>query len=284
MLHRWTRVATRRLTLTVAAGAALLALGGSAASAQAALPTLNVSLTPTTVSVSGLAVSGAVNVVTTSAKGMKEPSPVLVQLHTGATVAEVEALLAQKRSDPNEVATFGAIVFSATGVPGGTSEAQTTLAPGTYLALNLEGEPKSSTPHAVFTVKPSVAPAALPAPAAIEKTIDFAFRGPRTLKAGSLVRFENEGFVVHMDVAFPVKSHLAALKLAQTLLEGRNKAAERLIAGPPVAFQGPVSHGGTQQQTISAKPGWYVQACFMDTQDGREHTRLGMERVIKIVK
>jgi hypothetical protein len=27
-----------------------------------------------------------------------------------------------------------------------------------------------------------------------------------------------------------------------------------------------------------------VLACFMDTQDHREHTQLGMERVIRIVK
>jgi len=45
-----------------------------------------------------------------------------------------------------------------------------------------------------------------------------------------------------------------------------------------------VSHEAFQQETITAKPGWYVQACFMETQDGRDHTRLGMERIIKITK
>jgi hypothetical protein len=39
-----------------------------------------------------------------------------------------------------------------------------------------------------------------------------------------------------------------------------------------------------QQEVITAKPGVYVIACFMDTQDGREHTQLGMERMIKVVK
>jgi hypothetical protein len=39
----------------------------------------------------------------------------------------------------------------------------------------------------------------------------------------------------------------------------------------------------TEAQTI-LQPGWYVQACFMDTQDGRDHTALGMERIIKITK
>ncbi len=39
-----------------------------------------------------------------------------------------------------------------------------------------------------------------------------------------------------------------------------------------------------QEETITAKPGIYVQVCFMQTQDGRDHTRLGMERIIKITK
>jgi hypothetical protein len=35
---------------------------------------------------------------------------------------------------------------------------------------------------------------------------------------------------------------------------------------------------------VTARPGIYVLVCFMDTQDHREHTRLGMERTIQIVK
>jgi hypothetical protein len=35
---------------------------------------------------------------------------------------------------------------------------------------------------------------------------------------------------------------------------------------------------------VTEKPGVYVLACFMNTQDGRVHTQLGMERTIRIVK
>ena len=35
---------------------------------------------------------------------------------------------------------------------------------------------------------------------------------------------------------------------------------------------------------VSNQPGYWVLACFMNTQDGRDHTQLGMERVIRIVK
>jgi hypothetical protein len=33
---------------------------------------------------------------------------------------------------------------------------------------------------------------------------------------------------------------------------------------------------------VRVRPGYWVLACFQATQDGREHTRLGMERVIHI--
>jgi hypothetical protein len=43
-----------------------------------------------------------------------------------------------------------------------------------------------------------------------------------------------------------------------------------------------LTHGAYQQQVVHVRPGYWVLACFMDTQDGREHTQLGMERVIHI--
>jgi hypothetical protein len=49
-------------------------------------------------------------------------------------------------------------------------------------------------------------------------------------------------------------------------------------------FMGPMSPGGLQQFTLRAKPSVYVLACLMNTQDGREHTQLGMERTIRIAK
>ncbi len=104
------------------------------------------------------------------------------------------------------------------------------------------------------------------------------------LHVGELVRFENEGYVVHMNIAFAVKSKKAALKVLKGLATGHEKGLEKLASGPPVSFAGPISTGAFQQATITAKPGWCVQACFMPTQDGRPHILIGMERIIKIVK
>jgi len=133
-------------------------------------------------------------------------------------------------------------------------------------------------------VTAAAAPVALPAPEATIRSIEFGFKGPSTLHDGELVRFENEGFLVHMDVAAPVKNMKAAKELVKDLLAGKEKALGKLISGPPAGFAGPVSHEAFQQETITAKPGIYVEVCFMDTQDGRSHSQLGMERIIQITK
>jgi hypothetical protein len=225
-----------------------------------------------------------VNVVATAASGMKEASVLLIALRPESTGAELLAFLeAHKHADPNNASKFGAIVFDNEAATGKGSEAQTVLKAGKYLARVTEGEggPKQ---HTEFTVTPSTSPAALPAAEATEKTIDFGFRGPSTLHDGELVRFENEGFLVHMDFFLPVSSKGNAKKLVKDLLAGRERAAGKLVAGQPIAGAGPLSSGGFQQATIAGKPGWYVQVCFMDTQDGRQHTLLGMERIVKITK
>jgi hypothetical protein len=257
----------------------------SAASASATvLPTVSVALSPSSISVGGTLQSGAVDVVA-SATATKEGSVGLVLLKPGVSVAEFDAFLATGAAgkDPNTVSRYGSIVFDEE-APNGTSETQTVLAPGQYVAVNAEGEAASKWPHVAFTVTAAVSPASLPAAQATVRSIDFAFTGPSTLHDGELVRFENEGYVVHMDVAFPASSRANAKKLLKDFLAGREKSVEKLIAGEPARFAGPLSTGGLQQETIAAKPGWYVQVCFMDTQDGRPHTLLGMERIIKITK
>jgi len=274
---------TRALLL----GLSALTLAGllSAASSNAApLPTVTVAVTPSSATVGGSLESGAVNVVA-SDTGVKEGSVILFRLGQGVTLAEVESFAASKKStgDPNNSSPFGSIVWDVEVNPGKATEAATVLQPGQYVVLVGEGEkPVKVRTH--FTVTTAKAPAALPAPAATEKTIEFDFRGPSTLHDGELVAFENEGWVVHMDFAVPVKNMRTARTVVKDLRAGKEKGLQKLIAGPPVGFAGPLSHGGMQEETISAKPGIYVQVCFMATQDGTPHTRLGMERIITIKK
>ena len=47
----------------------------------------------------------------------------------------------------------------------------------------------------------------------LRDAIDFDFRGRSVLHVGELVRFENEGYLVHMDLGLAVKSKQAAQKI-----------------------------------------------------------------------
>lgn len=279
----------KRLTPSLVTASAVLAVAGTiaAGSAQASstLPTLPIAITSSSATAGGTHESGAVNVVT-SDTGVKDASVIVFLLKPGVSVAEAEAFTKNKKAagDPNNASKLGAIVFDAEVNPGQIGEAQTYLQPGQYIVLVGAGESGSPQVRTSFTVTAAASPVALPTPQATIRSIEFAFRGPSTIHDGELVRFENEGFLVHMDVAFPVKSMSVAKRVVALLLAGKEKGLEKLVSGAPVTFAGPLSHEASQQETITAKPGIYVQACFMDTQDGRSHTRLGMERIIRIVK
>jgi hypothetical protein len=278
----------KRLTLLLAVTAtSLLAVSGTIATGSAAaastLPTLSLTATASSITVSGATQSGAVNVVTT-ATGVKEAGVLLFLLKPGATFEVVEAAIQKAHGDTNVTSKYGSIVFDAEVSAPQKSEVQTYLQPGQYVAVVPGEGGKGSRAHANFTVSAAASPVALPAPEATIRSIEFGFRGPSTLHDGELVRFENEGYLVHMDVAAPVKNMKAAKQLVKDLLAGKEKAVGKLISGPPAGFAGPLSHEAFQQETITAKPGIYVEVCFMDTQDGRSHSQLGMERIIHIVK
>jgi hypothetical protein len=272
-----------RAALATAAALVLASSVLAAAGAQAStLPTVSIAITSSTATVTGPLESGGVNIVS-SDTGVKEAAVIVFLLKPGVSVAEAEAFSKEKKAkDPNSAGKLGSIVFDTEVNPGQNSEAQTTLAPGQYIVLVGAGEGEAQL-RTHFTVATAKAPVTLPTPQATIRSIEFGFRGPSTLHDGELVRFENEGFLVHMDIAIQAKSAKGAKQLAKLLLAGKEKQAHKLAVGA-VTFAGPLSNGAYQQETIAAKPGWYVQACFMDTQDGRSHTVLGMERVIKIVK
>ena len=269
----------------VASLLAAVSLGSAGAAQASTLPTLTLTLTSSSITVGGSTQSGGVNVVTT-ATGVKEANVLLFLLKPGISFTEVEsALKSGAGRDPNRTSKYGSIVYDAEVGTGHSSEAETYLQPGQYVAL-VPGNGKGTGPkaHETFTVTASASPVALPTPQATIRSIEFGFAGPSTLHDGEVVRFENEGFLIHMDIAFPAKSQRAAKQIVKGLLSGHERGLEKLVTGEPFSFAPPLSHEAFMQETITAKPGWYVQACFMETQDGRDHTRLGMERIIKIVK
>ena len=162
----------------------------------------------------------------------------------------------------------------------GTSSAQVSLRPGNYVAVDL-GPNTKTPPFTTFKITKAPSPAKLPAPKAAMSSIEFSFRGPGTLRNGDLVRFGNDGFLVHMMVAVRGASLAGAQKIAKLLKEGKNGQAQHLATGF-TTFVNIMTHGAFEQQVVNVRPSFWVLACFFDTQDHREHTMLGMERVIHI--
>ena len=243
----------------------------------AALPQITITMNGKKITVSGALQSGGVSIVS---KVTQEPQgdPTLVRLDPGVTVAQV---LKAAAGDPNNIALIASVVFSPQ-ANRGISVAQANLKPGQYVAVDLASRAKTP-PLTTFTIAKAAAPASLPAPQATMSAIEFGFRGPGSLRDGELVRFANHGFLVHMIVAVRGRNAAAAQQIAQLLKAGQDRQAQRL-ATDSFTFYGIMTHGAFQQQVVRNRPGFWVLACFMVTQDGREHTRLGMERVIRIFK
>jgi hypothetical protein len=273
-------------TVVAVAGAAAVMLAevapAAAGGAGSGLPTLRLGVTPRSVTVSGALQSGAVKVVTTvSGEGHSEP--VLVRMNPGvpfSAFAQAVAVVNAHGGDLNYVDPYGSIVFDVS-ANAGTSSTQTALQPGNYVAIDLSKG--ASPPHTTFTISRADHPAALPKPGATIAAIEFGFRGSTRLHDGEVVRFRNSGFLVHQIQGIGVKSAEAARQLTALLQAGKDRRAQKLGISFP-EFAGPISTGASQQELINEKPGAYVLVCIMRTQDGREHTQLGMVRTIQIVR
>jgi hypothetical protein len=279
---------SKRLASLLAAATAVAVTGAltltEGASGAASLPTLNVALTGTQgVSVSGSTVSGAVNIVSTFSGKLPPTSEGaafgLVRLKPGATIQQAAAAVQSHNGDINALGPYAELLVDG-GAPGGV---QAVLTPGNWVAVNVTGNGQPGV--APFTVTQSSAPAALPAAAATETAIEFGFRGPTVLHDGTIVRAQNQGYLVHMIEVIGARGKAAAIQLIAALRAGASrKAVNKFLSRNNVQLLGPASPGALQQEVLHAKPGYYVEACFMNTEDGREHVQLGMERLVRVVK
>jgi hypothetical protein len=269
--------AAASLSAAVAVG---LALMSSASLAAGSLPALRLTLHGgKSVSVAGSKGSGAVDVIT-MVTGEPAGEPILFLLKPGVTAATLFKVATALGNAPIDgLDPYAAIVFDAD-APQGTSSAQTVLQPGRYVAADFDSPKPIGT---AFTVTRSAHPASLPKPGATVTAIDFAFRGPSTLHDGELVRFQNDGYLVHMFAWGSTKSAADATQAEALLLAGKANAAAK-IATAMGMFAGPLSTGAMQQQVITEPAGFYVLYCGMNAQDGRDHYQLGMFRTMQIVR
>jgi hypothetical protein len=268
------------LALSVVAVCAGLALVAESSVAAGSLPTLTLAVSKNAIKVGGSLTSGAVNIAAT-VTGEPNDNPGLFLLKPGVTPAEF-AKVASKLSQNNTDAIdpYGTIVYDGQdALEGKTTDTETVLVPGTYVAVN------NGNGHTFFTISPATSPASLPTPGGTITAIDFRFKGARTLRDGELVRFQNDGYLIHMFIFAQVKSSADATKAEALLLKGKaNEATKLYSTGLQGTFAGPLSHGAVQQEVITQPPGVYVIACAMTAEDGIPHFEIGMFRTIHIIK
>jgi hypothetical protein len=253
------------------------------ASAQSgALPTLAVSLSRVSgVTLSATTVqSGAVSISSTFTgklpKGSQGPGFGIVRLNPGVSIQQAAGAVQSHHGDLDALTPYGTLMANG----GAPATVQTVLTPGSYVALNLTGNQPAFAP---FTVVQAASPAALPAAKATETSIEFAFRGPTVLHVNTIVRAQNAGYLVHMITLIGVRNQAIGKQLIALAMAGKDRQAQKLATGSFVSLLEPASPGAMQQQVLQTKPGYYVEACFMDTQDGREHIQLGMARLVKVI-
>ncbi|HEY0436907.1 MAG TPA: hypothetical protein VGC92_09715, partial [Phenylobacterium sp.] len=184
--------------------AAVAAASGATATAAGTLPTLTLIMTGKSITATPTVPAGAVNVIS-NVSGEPVASPTLVRLEPGVTFQQAFGAAISHGGDPNALDGLATIVANPEAAKG-TSNVQTELAPGNYVALDTEAGNPQKWPHVNFTVTANASPATLARPQATVKAEEFRFTGPSKLHAGQLVRFENDGYLYHMIIAIPVKS------------------------------------------------------------------------------
>ena len=122
--------------------------------------------------------------------------------------------------------------------------------------------------------RPSPSPAVLPAPPATIKYDRVRLQGPGHDQSRRGRPLRKRRFPRAHGHRLPDEEQEGGLKGRQgDFKPGKEKALVKLVAGEPFGFFGPLSPGGFQQETITAKPGWYVAGLLHGHPGRRASTR-----------
>src|SRR5947209_10502278 len=161
------------LVAALAAAVLTTAALGAAGTKTGGLPTIDVTMDGSSISVTGSLVSGAVDVHSVATG---QGSPLFVRLNDGVTANQLLAFLKSKKAnDPNNVAPYGSIVFD-TNADSSGENVETILQPGDYVAI--DGAATGPTPpYTTFHVDLNQSPATLPASTQWQQSAEIRFRG-----------------------------------------------------------------------------------------------------------
>ncbi len=204
----------------------------------------------------------------------------------GVSLEQFQQTMARDDREGTEAAIGLVSIQAAISVEGGqTRRAATfTVKPGlTYVVLSeveTQGEgPGQPARLTTFSSSDTPSGAQAPAPAATVRMVDLRFRGNRVLPRRGTVRVENRGSVPHMAIAFPLREGVTTARLGRAVRSSSEQAFGRIVSGPPLSLQNPISGGDTanDQEVRFPRRGRYALVCFFN-----EHHRLGMYRIVSV--
>jgi hypothetical protein len=204
----------------------------------------------------------------------------------GVSLEQFQQTLERDRRQRSEAAIGLVSIQAAIALEGGqTRRAATfTVKPGlTYVVLSevqTQGEgPSAPGQLTTFSSSDAANGAVAPAPAATVRMVDLRFRGDRVLPRRGTVRVENRGGVPHMAIAFPLRQGVTTAQLGRAVRSSSEQAFGRIVSGPPLSLQNPISGGDTanDQEVRFPRRGRYGLVCFFN-----EHHRLGMYRIVSV--
>lgn len=244
----------------------MLGLPLTLASAQTPVPTVEVTATQSTVT---LTPSGPIAAGPTRFAYDGKGELNLATLRAGVTVDQLRTTLSRN------LEAGLSLVFLEANAPESGRAVTVDLRPDiTYVALTIRG--RSFALQSFATGAPNGATA--PAPDARIRMVDYGFRGPKTLPRNGRIRVQNQGSTFHFALAFPLQRGVGNRQVGRALGGGNDRAFGRLVAGPPLTVQGLISQGTTNDNEVRfARRGRYAMVCFF-----AEHNRLGMYRVYRV--
>jgi plastocyanin len=273
--------------MTVAATVVALGIVAGLATAQQSAPTVTINASPTSASVdpAGPIAAGPTRLNVVRPAGFTKPvSAYVALLVPGVTLDQLRKAIAADDADEGE-SSLGLVSIQASVSldPGDAQRAATfTVKPGLTYYVLVEQEVEKGTPPRSFTSFTSSGDAngaTAPAPAATVTMKGLRFRGAKTLKQTSTVRFENRDGVAHFALAFPLRKGTTTAQLGKAVKSQSQSAFGKIAAGAPYMAQGVISGGDTtnDQELHFPKKGSYGFVCFIDG-----HERLGMYKIITV--
>ena len=262
-----------------AAGAALLlAVGAAGGIAQEAVPTVEVSISATKMTVTGTdALKTGPTRLRFTAQGEGERGFIVFELKPGITQARIrrEAPRIQSPADAHRFGRFVAGGF----VLGGESYATTIeLRDREYALIDFTRQPAV---RSFFRAGAETSTAVPPTPVATISMRDYAFRGAATLPREGVVRVANDGRRLHHALLFRLRRGVNGRRVVRQIKRGGEP--RRAFAGRPAALTELVSPGPVNDVETESRAGRHVLVCFVS--NGRKsppHAALGMVRLVNV--